>query len=88
MWCKRKYFGLDRIVESHLRIMEAINQEISITNDMLKEIYEKDRYVQLLTIIPGIGITLGMIISTEIDGIERFHSPSKLCSYASLGPST
>jgi len=88
MRCQRKYFDLDRIVESHLRIMEAINQEISITNDTLKEIYEKDRDVPLLTTIPGIGITLGMIISTEIDDIERFHSPSKLCSYASLGPST
>jgi len=78
----------NRLVESHLRVMEAINQEISITNDMVKEIYEKDRDAQLLITIPGIGITLGMLISTEIDGIERFHSPSKLCSYAGLVPST
>ena len=77
-----------RLVESHLRVMEAINQEISITNDMVKGIYEKDGDAQLLTTIPGIGITLGMLISTEIDGIGRFHSPSKLCSYAGLVPST
>ena len=68
--------------------MEAINQEISITNDMVKEIYEKDRDAQLLTTIPGIGVTLAILISTEIDGIERFRSPSKLCSYAGLVPST
>jgi transposase len=77
-----------KLVESHLRVMEAINQEISITNDMVKRIYEKDGDAQLLTTIPGIGITLGMLISTEIDGIERFCSPSKLCSYAGLVPST
>ena len=29
-----------------------------------------------------------MLISTEIDGIERFRSPSKLGSYAGLVPST
>jgi len=77
-----------KLVESHLRVMEAINQEISITNDMVKEIYEKDRDAQLLTTIPGIGVTLAILISTEIDGIERFRSPSKLCSYAGLVPST
>lgn len=77
-----------RLLESHLRAMEAISHEISNTNDMIKELYEKDRDAQLITTIPGIGITLGMLISTEIDGIERFPSVSKLCSYAGLVPST
>jgi transposase len=77
-----------RLVESHLRVMEAVNQEISLTNDMAKEIYEKDRDAQLLATIPGIGVTLAMLLSTEIDGIERFRSPSKLCSYAGPVPST
>lgn len=77
-----------KLVESHLRVMNAINQEISITNDMVKEIYEKDRDAQLLATIPGIGVTLAMLISIEIDGIDRFPSASKLCSYAGLVPST
>ena len=68
--------------------MEAINQEISLTNNWVNEIYEKDEDAQLLATIPGIGITLAMLISTEIDGIERFCSPSKLCSYAGLVRST
>jgi transposase len=33
-------------------------------------------------------VTLATLISTEIDSIERFKSPSKLCSYAGLVPST
>jgi len=77
-----------KLVKSHLRVMEAITQEISITNDMVNGIYEKDRDAQLLATIPGIGVTLAMLISTEIDGIERFYSPSKLCSYVGLVPST
>ena len=55
---------------------------------MVKETYEKDRDAQLLATIPGIGVTLAMLISTEIDGIYRFPSVSKLCSYAGLVPST
>ena len=77
-----------KLVESHLRIMEAINQEISTTNDMVKEIYEKDKDARLLATIPGIGVTLAVLISTEIDGIDRFPSVSKFCSYAGLVPST
>ena len=78
----RKMFG------SYLRLLEVINQEISASNDMIKDIYNKDKDAQILTTIPGIGITLATLISTEIDGIERFSSPSKLCSYAGLVPST
>jgi len=55
-WAKEKD---KRLVESHLRVREAINQEISITNDMVKGIYEKDGDAQFLTTIPGIGITFG-----------------------------
>ena len=77
-----------KLVESHLRVMDAISQEISTTNDMVKDLYEKDRDAKLLATIPGIGVTLAVLISTEIDGIERFPSPSKLCSYAGLVPST
>jgi len=77
-----------KLVESHLRVMEAINQEISITNDMVKKIYQKDKDAQLLFAIPGIGLTLATLISTEIDGLKRFSSLSKLCSYAGLVPST
>jgi len=76
------------MVESYLRVMEAINKEILVSNDMVEEIYQKDREAQLLTTIPGIGVTLATLISTEIDGIDRFPSPSKLCSYAGLVPST
>lgn len=77
-----------RMSKSYLTLLDAINQEISSSNNMIKEIYDKDRDAQLLATIPGIGVTLSALISTEIDGIERFKSSSKLCSYAGLVPST
>lgn len=77
-----------KMFESYLRLVELINKEISTTNEMIGEIYKKDKDAQLLTTIPGIGTTLATLISTEIDGIKRFSYPSKLCSYAGLVPST
>ena len=77
-----------KMSDSYLRLLEVINREIASSNEMIKEIYDKDKDAQLLATIPGIGVTLATLISTEIDGIERFKSPAKLCSYAGLVPST
>lgn len=77
-----------RIFESGMRLIEQFSHEISASNHMVDEIYKKDRDAQLLATIPGIGKTLAVLISTEIDGIGRFSSPSRLCSYAGLVPST
>jgi len=76
------------LLDSHLRVMDVLNQEICDTNEMVKEMYEEDADAQLLATIPGIGVTLATLISTEIDGVERFSSVSKLCSYSGLVPST
>jgi len=32
-----------KMVESSLRLMEAINREISVTNDMIEEMYKNDK---------------------------------------------
>jgi transposase len=77
-----------RIFESSMNLIEQLNLEISASNRMMDEIFQKDKDAQLLCTIPGIGKTLSVLISTEIDGIRRFKSPSKLCSYAGLVPST
>lgn len=77
-----------RIFESAMRLIEHLSREISASNQMVEEIYKKDKDAQLLSTIPGIGKTLAVLISTEIDGIGRFSSPSRLCSYAGLVPST
>lgn len=77
-----------KTVESDLRLVGYLNEEISASNKMVEKIYMGDRDAQLLSTIPGIGTTLAMLISTEIDGVGRFSSPSKLCSYAGLVPST
>jgi transposase len=90
-WLKSLEWSVEedkKIFESAMRLIEQFSLEISASNRMMDEIFKKDKDAQLLYTIPGIGKTLAVLISTEIDGIGRFSSPSRLCSYAGLVPST
>jgi len=91
VWLKSLEWSVEedkRIFESSMRLIEHLSFEILASNRMMDEIYKKDKDAQLLSTIPGIGKTLAVLISTEIDGIGRFKSPSGLSSYAGLVPST
>ncbi len=89
-WLKSLEWSVEdkEIFESAMRLIEQLSHEISVSNRMIDGIYKRDKDAQLLYTIPGIGKTLAVLISTEIDGIGRFKSPSRLCSYAGLVPST
>ena len=69
-------------------MLDILSQEIAATDKVVKDIYDQDPDAKLPATIPGIGGTIATLLSIEIDGIERFSSPSKLCSYAGLVPST
>ena len=88
-WLKLLEWSVEdkEIFESAMRLIEQLSREISVSNRMIDEIYKRDKDAQLLYTIPGIGKTLVVLINTEIDGIGRFKSPSRLCSYAGLVPS-
>jgi transposase len=58
-----------RIFESAMRLVEHLSEEISTSNDMVKEIYEQDKDARLLSTIPGIGRTLAVLISNG----NRWH---------------
>jgi transposase len=90
-WLKSLEWSVEedkRILESAMRLIEHLSNEISASNRMIEEIFKKDKDAQLLSTLPGIGKTLAVLISTEIDGIGWFKSPSRLCAYAGLVPST
>jgi transposase len=47
-----------------------------------------DPATRRLASLPGMGIILASVAAVEIDGIERFCRPDKLCAYAGLVPTT
>jgi len=79
----------DRILlDQMLELLDNLNSLIEKTNKMIKEFFNNDNNAQLLETISGIGKFLAVLISTEIDDIERFTSAKKLASYTGLVPST
>lgn len=76
------------ILEADITILEELNKAIKSSDRLIEELWRKDRDAQKLEGIGGIGKFFAVLISKEIDGIERFRTEKKLASYAGLIPST
>jgi transposase len=75
-------------VESYLRIIHPLDEEVKNLSRHLKELAEDDDEVKLLETIPGIGYYTALLVKSEIGDIHRFSEGDRLCSYAGLVPST
>ena len=81
--------GNDTMILNHyLDLLEETETKIKSAEAMIRAVCRQDEICKWLGSIPGIGDILAMTIRYEIDDIERFISPGKLCSYAGLVPST
>jgi transposase len=77
-----------KLLDAELQMLEALNIRIGANDVWIKELAKDNEQAALLQTIPGIGRFFSLLLSAEIDGIERFASPKKLASYAGLVPST
>jgi len=75
-------------VESYLRVMKPLNDEIMLLSKELRGMAEEDEDVKLLMTIPGVGYYTALLMKSEIGDIDRFPFGERLCSYAGLVPST
>jgi transposase len=75
-------------VESYLRIIKPLDDEIKQLSKHLKELAEDDEEIKLLMTIPGVGYYTALLVKSEIGDINRFSDGDRLCSYAGLVPST
>jgi transposase len=75
-------------VESYLRVISVLNNEIKQLSKHLKELAEDDEDIRLLMTIPGVGYYTALLVKSEIGDLNRFSDGDKLCSYAGLVPST
>jgi transposase len=69
-----------------LDLIPKIEQKIKMINHSLKKKYQKQKDVQILTSIPGIGLLSALYFKSEIDQWKRFSSAKKIASYAGLVP--
>ena len=71
---------LDQLIELERKIKEL---EATVKAELAR-----DAIQQRLESLPGVGPIISAVIANEIDGIQRFLSPEKLCAYAGLAPTT
>lgn len=77
-----------RLLDGELHLLDTLNELVSKSDGWVRELGRENREVELLSSLPGIGKFFAVLLWSEIDGIARFASPKKLCSYAGLVPST
>ena len=75
-------------IESYLRVIKPLDNEIKQLSKHLKELAEDDEDIKLLMTIPGVGYYTALLVKSEIGDINRFIDGDRLCSYAGLVPST
>lgn len=77
-----------KILIGYLDLMNEIDKKIKDIESQIDKRSIKDRDIELLKTIPGIGTFTAFLVKSEIDDISRFSSKEKLSSYAGLIPST
>jgi transposase len=78
----------DLLLRQQLTMLDLLGTHIRELEDRIETEGQGDPAVALLATIPGIGVILGNVIATEIDGIDRFGGSDQLCAYAGLIPTT
>lgn len=85
-------FGIDdpydvyaNLIKTYLKQIKFIQKNISEMEQKITEIM--DEIGSPITSIPGIGVTLGAVILSEIGDISRFKSADKLAAFAGIDPS-
>ena len=71
-------------VESYLRVLKVLDDEIKVLSKHLRGEAEDDEDVKLLMTIPGIGYYSALLVKSEVGDVNRFAFGDRLCSYAGL----
>lgn len=77
----------DYRIDGYLKTIVFLNDRIAEADMRIKDVTKHDANAQLLESIPGVGRFTALVISSEIDEINRFSDSHKLCAYAGIVPS-
>lgn len=89
-WLRSLDLGLtDRLMlDSELRQLEQVEQEITILDRQLVEIANQEPRVRLLMTLPGVSYVVAIGLLAAFGDIERFRDGHHAASYLGLVPST
>ncbi len=76
------------MIESPLRLLQSLQEEIDRFEDLLARQAYADQKVRLLMTLPGFDVTVALGFLAAVGDINRFQSPHEVASYLGLVPST
>ena len=77
-----------RLIRTHYVMIVRVNEMLRGLRKRIRRAARESARASLLQSIPGIGPYWGLLLSAELDPIERFRSADHLVSYAGLAPVT
>jgi transposase len=76
------------LLEQDLRMLRELDTQVKKNEERMKQEVTHDEDLRILMSLPGVGLTIGSVLRNEIDGVDRFLNPKRLCAYAGLVPTT
>src|SRR3989442_11604331 len=69
-----------------LEQVEELNRQVREFEQRIQAVFKPTPAIQLLLTLPGVGLTLGVVIALEVGDVARFASAEKLAAYAGATP--
>jgi transposase len=74
------------IIGRQLRRFDAVNLDIAAAESRLAKLAERDRLLQFLLTLSGIGLVTAVTLRAEIGRFDRFHNGKQLSRFCGLSP--
>lgn len=84
--CKGLALPLQLSIKGLVRLYQELSQEIDQLSQALKEISQKDKVIQRLMTMPGVGLIIAALFKAEIDDPKRFEKSSTVGAYLGMTP--
>jgi transposase len=75
------------IVDQLLAVLEEVGRRVSVVEEQILAVAQRDRRVELLDTLPGLDYFGALLAAAEIGDWQRFHSGAALACFAGLVPS-
>lgn len=76
------------LLRQDLAVMERLNEQLKELDRQVASANQNDPLATWLQSLPGVGPFFAAVMASEIDQPDRFRSPTRLCAYAGLAPTT
>ena len=69
-----------------LEQVEALDRQVREFEPRIQATFKPTPVIQLLLTLPGVGLTLAVVIALEVGDVTRFATAEKLAGYAGTTP--